>query len=330
MMQMEPKKVYACYNTNKAVRLSSSSGAVFSSLAQYVLKKRGIIYGVTMSDDCYSAKFIAVTNEVDMVRLRGSKYIQAKIGDTFNDVKKNLLAEKLVLFTGTGCQINGLKSFLGKDYDNLICVDIMCHGIPSPALWEKYVKYQEKKNDGKLKYINFRCKDDSWISYGMEEVFKGNLKGKEKKLYIPKDADPYMQMFLKDYSLRPSCYECVAKKEKKSDMTIADFWGIQEFSPEMSDNMGTSLVLIRTDKGQVIFNNISNTVNLKELSYEIGVKCNPAEYMSCLRPQQRDEFFLDMRSMDFEDLIKKYTTPIKYSLKTKYKIIVKKIIKSIR
>ena len=320
---MKPKKVYACYSKNKNVRLSSSSGAVFSSLAEYVFNKKGVVYGVTMSEDCYSAEFARVTDMDGLIRLRGSKYLQAKVGNAYKQVKDDLLAGRIVLFSGTGCQVNGLKNFLGKEFDKLICVDVICHGAPSPALWKKYVEYQEKKNCGKLKGINFRCKDDSWIDFGMKEVLNIIPQGDEKKLYISKDKDSYMQMFLRNYCLRPSCYECIAKKEKESDLTIADFWGIKAVAPEMNDGMGTSLVLIRTDKGQTVFDDISDTLKIKEVSYESGVKGNPAEYKSCVRPSQRDTFFEDMQTMYFEELEAKYTDPIKYSLKTRAKRKVK-------
>ena len=127
---MKPEKVYACYNINKDLRLNSSSGAVFSSLAEYVLNKQGVVYGVAMSEDCYSAEFIAVTDEVGMARLRGSKYLQAKIGNTFKSVKRNLISVRQILFTGTGCQVKVLKNVIERDYDNLICVDVICHGTP--------------------------------------------------------------------------------------------------------------------------------------------------------------------------------------------------------
>lgn len=325
---MKPEKVYACYNKDKDVRLSSSSGAVFSSLAEYVLNKSGIVYGVAMSEDCYSAEFIGVTDSEGLTKLRGSKYLQAKVGNTFKSVKKELQAGKLVLFTGTGCQVNGLKTFLGKDYDNLICMDVICHGAPSPALWREYARDQEKKMGGKLKGINFRCKDDSWVDFGMKEVLSTIPEDSVKKFYISKDKDPYMQMFLRDYCLRPSCYECMVKKEKMSDLTVADFWGIKDVAPEMNNGLGTSLVLIRTKKGQEIFNYISCEMKLKEVTYEAGVKGNPAEYKSCVRPSQRDTFFDDMHTMSFEELEGKYAPPIKYSLKTRAKRKTKKIMKS--
>lgn len=325
---MRPEKVYACYSKDKDVRLSSSSGAVFSSLAEYVLNKNGIIYGVAMSEDCYSAEFIEVTDQNGLTKIRGSKYLQAKVGDTFKKVKVELQAGRLVLFTGTGCQTNGLKSFLGKEYDNLLCVDVICHGTPSPALWKKYAEYQEKKNGGKLKGINFRCKDDSWTDFGMKEVLAKIPQGEEKQLYISKDKDPYMQMFLRDYCLRPSCYDCVAKKTKMSDLTIADFWGINDVAPEMNDGNGTSLILIRTDKGMKAFETISSKLKLKEVAYKDGVKSNPAEYKSCRRPPQRDTFFEDMEAMEFEKLEKKYASPMKVTLKSRVKRKIKNTIKS--
>lgn len=325
---MKPEKVYACYNRDKDVRLSSSSGAVFSSLAEYVFSRNGAVYGVAMSEDCYSAEFIAVTDRSGLTKLRGSKYLQAKVGNTFKKVKVELQAGKLVLFTGTGCQVNGLKVFLGKDYDNLICMDVICHGAPSPALWKKYAEYQEKKNGGKLKGINFRCKDDSWTDFGMKEVLADIPQGETKNLYISKDKDPYMRMFLRDYCLRPSCYDCAAKNVKMADLTVADFWGINDVAPEMNDGNGTSLILIRTDKGMKAFETISSKLKLKEVTYEEGVRCNPAEYKSCSRPPQRDTFFKDMDVMEFEELEKKYASPIKVTFKSRVKRKVKNTIKS--
>ena len=307
--------------------MSSSSGAVFSLLADYIFSKQGIVYGVSMSEDCYTAEFIGAIDRNELNPLRGSKYLQAKVGNTYKQVKANLLSGKLVLFTGTGCQINGLKNFLGKDYENLICVDVICHGVPSPALWKKYVQRQEQKNGGKLKAINFRCKDDSWIDFEMKEILDDIPQGSTKKMYISKDKDSYMQMFLRDYCLRPSCYECIAKNVKMADLTIADFWGINKVLPEMNDGKGTSLVLVRTDKGKEIFELVSAGMKFKEVSYEDGVRANPAEYKSCARPLQRETFFEDMQIMGFEELEKKYIVPIKLSLKNKIKRKIKNAIK---
>ena len=235
-------------------------------------------------------------------------------------VKKDLEEGRKVLFSGTGCQINGLALFLDKDYSNLFLLDIICHGTPSPKLWREYVSYQEKKH-GKLESVNFRCKDDSWIDFGM----------KENQLYISKDTDFFMRMFLRDYCLRPACYECQAKRYRKADMTIADFWGIQAVAPEMNDGRGTSLVITRTEKGQELFESIKSELKWKEVSYEDGVKSNPSEYKSVARPQQRDTFFEDLDKLSFDEMAKKYAAdrkvPFKRRVVNKIKRTIKKILR---
>lgn len=326
-MRKNSVSAYACYNQNREVRMRSSSGAIFSLLAEQILSENGIVYGVSMAEDCYSAEFLRVETREKLSYLRGSKYMQAKVGDTFRSVRDDLLLGTKVLFTGTGCQINGLKGYLDKNYENLICVDVICHGAPSPALWKKYAEYQEKRSGGKLRQVNFRCKDDGWMDFGMKEVLADIAQGKAKWLYISKDEDPYMQMFLRDYCLRPSCYNCIAKQIKMADLTIADFWGINDVAPEMNDGNGTSLVLIRTGKGMRVFETISDKLKLKEVAYEDGVRCNPAEYRSCCRPLQRNTFFKDMEVMRFEELEKQYASPIKVTLKTKVKRKIKNTIK---
>lgn len=188
-------------------------------------------------------------------------------------------------------------------------------------LWQEYVKYTEEQNGAKLVSINFRCKDDSWVDFGMKEIDE-----KHKQVYISKDKDPYMLMFLRDYCLRPSCYECKAKEVKLSDITLADFWGIDKVAPEMNDGKGTSLVLVRTSKGKCLFQEIRNELKIKEVSYEDGVAGNPAEYRSVARPLERDCFFDDMHHLSFEELRMKYGLPATVSFKRKVKAFVKKIL----
>lgn len=283
-------KAYAAYYNNK-IRMDSSSGGIFSLLAFQF----DVVYGVAMTEDCYGCEFVQMKG--DIAPIRGSKYFQAKVGDAFKKVKTDILSEKSVLFSGTGCQINGLKHFLGKEYENLMCVDVICHGVPSPKLWREYVAYQESKY-GKLANVNFRCKDDSWTDFGM----------KENQLYISKDKDTFMRMFLRNYCLRPACYECHAKYYKKSDITIGDFWGIENVAPEMNDGMGISLIITRTEKGQILFDKIKTELEWKEVYYEDGVKNNPAEYTSAIHPKERETFFDDLSSISFEEMERKYAT----------------------
>lgn len=303
-------QTYAAYSDNDDVRKKSSSGGIFSLLASNF----DVVYGVAMTDDCYGAHFVRA--EKDISALRGSKYLQARVGDTFQKVKKDLEAGISVLFTGTGCQVNGLKKFLNKDYDNLFCVDVICHGVPSPALWKAYIHHREQALGERIQSVNFRCKEKGWKNFGM----------RENEVFSSKDTDPYMKMFLRDYCLRPSCYYCKAKDIKMADITIADFWGIDAVAPEMNDDKGISLVLVRTEKGRTLFEGLRGQLQCKEVSYEDGVRQNPAEYASVYRPKERDTFFEDMASLSFQQLAEKYSNPRKLSFFKKVKRKIKRIL----
>ena len=309
---------YAVYAKDEKLRLESSSGAVICLLANSVIDLRGIVYGVAMSNDCRSAVYCRVNNGEDLSKLRGSKYLQAIVGDTYKNVKNDLQEGYIVLFSGTSCQINGLKSFLGKEYENLYCVDVICHGTPSPKLWRKYVDYLEKQQNAKLISVNFRCKDNSWKDFGIKRIDEHH-----KAIYVSKDTDPYMVMFLRDYCLRPSCYECVAKSNHKSDLTIADFWGIDNVAPEMNDGKGTSLVITRTDKGDSLFEIISKNLIKKAVTYEAGVSHNPSEYSSVRYPNKRNCFYGDLDSLGFDKMIQKYG---QMSIRRHVKVILKNLI----
>ena len=296
-------KTYAGYSKDLKIRLKSSSGAMFTTLADYLLANSGVVYGVSMSKDCYYAEFIRVTDADGLEKIRGSKYIQARIGNTFQMVREDLIKGRKVLFTGTGCQVNGLKKFLGKEYDNLYCMDVICHGTPSPKLWRKYLEYRERQFNSKMKYVSFRNKDrNKWDGF---EVKITDQKGIE--VYISRHIDPYFQFFVKNICLRPSCYECIAKRIKLSDITVADFWGIDQVAPEMNDNNGVSLIIIRNEKGQKLFDSIKSNLVVKEVNYGEAVKYNISEYKSHDRPKIREKFFNDMNRITFEKLCRKYS-----------------------
>ena len=309
---------YVAYAKDENMRLNSSSGAVFSLLSTDIFNIGGVVYGVSMTNDCRYAEFIRTTNQNEFKALRGSKYLQAKVGCTYQSVKHDLENNIPVLFTGTGCEINGLKAFLGKNYSNLLCVDVVCHGTPSPKLWNRYIDIMEEKNNAKLVSVNFRCKDLSWADFGMKEIYEPY-----KVIYISKDDDPYMRMFLRNYCLRPSCYACTAKNNKQSDITVGDFWGIEKVAPEMNDGKGVSLVVTRTEKGQDAFENIKKAISWKEVSYEDGVKMNSPEYASVNKPKEREQFFQDLDTLSFSELQTKYAGDINIGLINKAKKAIK-------
>jgi len=284
-------KTYAAYYDNN-IRNISSSGAIFSAIAT----RFDVVYGVAMSKDCKEAQFIRCTDDISP--LLGSKYFQAKTGQIYDDVKKDLHNGLKVLFSGTGCQINALKAYLKEEYDNLFCTDIICHGVPSPLLWQKYIEYQEN-HLGPIHKVDFRSKHKGWKHFGMML----------DSTYISKDEDPFLLMFLRDYCLRPSCYNCVAKTLKLADITLGDFWGINIVFPELNDDLGISLIIVRTKKGQDLFDQIKSSLIYKETTYETAISGNPAEYSSTIKPEERDIFYNDLSRLSFQEMITKYAKP---------------------
>lgn len=316
-------KTYAAYLNDEKIRLESSSGALFTALAKDCISKNGVVYGVAMRKDCYGAEFVRVKTMEELAFIRGSKYIQASMGNTYKNVKDDLERGSYVLFTGTGCQVNGLKKFLRDKYENLVAVDIVCHGTPSPKVWREYVKYQEDKYQGKMLYAGFRNKEQNhWEGFGMKEKIQG-----QHAIYLSRFKDPYFSFFVKNLSLRPSCYKCAAKEEKLSDISIADFWGIDEVAPDLNDDKGISLVITRTAKGQKVLNGIQDSLTMREVTYEQGIHQNSAEYKSHPCPENRKQFFSDLGKIPFEQLANKYLyVPIWKRGARKIKGIVKKYI----
>lgn len=284
-------KTYAAYY-DSVERINSSSGGIFSLLSTQF----DVIYGVEMDAENQNAVFARKTDDIST--LRGSKYLQAKVGDTFKQVKKDLQDEKKVLFSGTACQVNGLLMFLQKNYVNLVTIDVICHGVPSPKYWKKF---SEGIN---VKSVNFRAKDGGWNNYTYGMMLNNT--------YIPYDKNRYMSLYVNNYMLRPCCYECLCKQQKKSDITLGDFWGIEKIDLSMTDNKGTSVVIVRTDKGKDLFEQLKEHMVWKEVSYEDAVKQNSSEYSSSLMPTNRNSFFEDMEKLSFDALYKKYTLSVPF------------------
>ena len=307
---------YCAKIKDKEILDKSSSGGLFSTFANKILQDKGVVYGVAMMEDLKSAHTIRVEHKKDLTLLRGSKYIQSDTENIYIQVRRDLINGKKVLFSGVPCQMNALKMFLNKEYENLFCIEVVCHGTPSPALWKKYINYLENKYNAKVESVDFRNKKYKWKKFGIIE------NDKIVSQYLDQHTDPYMVMFLRDYCLRPSCYDCNAKKmESYADVTLADFWGIENVIPEMSDDTGASLVLIQTEKGKNLLLSIDEKINLKEVSYEKSIIYNPSYYKSVNKPQVRENFFEDMNKKDFTQLQTKYCNVIN---DRKFKSIIKR------
>lgn len=309
----ESKCAYAGYNLDLELRLKSSSGGVFSVIAENILNKKGSVYGVTMSDDCEKSQFIKIETKDKLDTIRGSKYLQSEISGIFEDVEKDLKNGKKVLFSGTPCQVNALKNFLGKEYNNLLCIDFICHGVPSPLLWKKYLNYIEEKKRIDITNIDFRNK--KLVNTLSEKIIKHD----NSSFFIPKDESSYFQMFMKNLSLRPSCYNCQAKANRFSDVTIGDFWGIEQILPNINDEKGCSVIIIRSLKGNKVIEELKKLLELYTITYEEAITNNPSDYLSVEEPIERKKFFEDMNSLKYVDLENKYIYP-------KFKHKIKKIL----
>lgn len=235
-MSNEPKEVYSGWSSDETVRINSSSGGAFTEIARPLLEEGGIVFGCALNEKLQAEHIYVETLEDLENKLRGSKYVQSKIGNSYSIAKDFLRQGRNVLFSGTPCQIAGLKNYLRKDYDNLITVDLVCHGVPSPLIFEDYKKYIAQTENMNLTSVKFRCKKSSWIFYNM--VIEGHVeKNREEKTYIGRYyEDPYIRGFLNDIFLRPSCSLCKLTSVKRiADFTIADWWGYDRLKNESRD-----------------------------------------------------------------------------------------------
>ena len=305
---------YACKNTNEQIRNSSSSGGLFTLLCEYIIKSGGVVFGAAFNESFEVEHMYTETLE-ECFKFRGSKYVQSKIGNTYKQAKQYLDQGKLVLFSGTPCQISGLDLFLMKKYKNLLMIDIACHGVPSTLVYKKYFKSLEEINNSKISSLSFRDKTTGWKNYSFKVEFKNGKVIKE----IGYD-NIFMKGFLSDIYLRPSCYACKSKKPNTSaDITLADYWGIQNIHPDFDDDKGVSLVLVNTKLGQEVMKGISSNLDFIESDLDYALKCNPSIEVASKYNNRRKEFFEELNSNNIENNINKYTK-ISFIKKLKRKI----------
>ena len=260
----------------------SSSGGVFPYLAADVIGKGGVVFGAVLNDDLTVGHSEAETMD-EVERMRGSKYVQSDLYSVFEDVKAYLSEGRKVLFTGTPCQVAGLNSFLGKTYEGLLMVDVACHGVPGPGLWERYLDSLNRKYKGRITDVIFRDKSRSWMHYDFTVV---NESGRFARPYTD---DPYMALFVQDMILRPSCYSCTARGGRSgSDITLADMWTVSRLAAGMDDDKGTSLVVANTRKGQEALQDLRCT----EVPFD-EASCGNGGFAAQVQvPLRREEFFL--------------------------------------
>lgn len=305
--------IYATYNKNSFQRKTSSSGGVFELLATHVIRHDGVVFGAVFDED-WNVKHSYADNLSQIDQLKRSKYVQSRIGNSYADVRKFLKQGRLVLFVGTPCQVAGLKGFLRKNYENLLTVDVVCHGVPSPMVWQKFLQEQKQnilqQYDGaqgktvKITAVSFRDKVKSWRRYHLSYTYKVMKDGINA---IDPDSiaetfsqyvweNDYMLSFLHDYANRPSCFDCKFRNGKcHSDLTLADFWGIENLTKEeeLAGDKGTSLVMSHTSKGDVILKELP--CSLKEFAFSKSFAGNPAVFHNWQKPISQDLFFRECK-----------------------------------
>lgn len=294
--------VYACQNKDSAVREQSSSGGIFWLLANVILDEQGVVFGAAYDKEWQVYHTYGETPE-DIRKFMGSKYVQSRVGDSYQKVKEFLDAGRKVLFSGTPCQIAGLYAYLGRKAENLVTVDLICHGVPSRRVWREYLA--EICNGRKIKDISFRDKTEGWKTFSMKMEFTD---GSTYRKNLQQDL--FMQGFLQDIYLRPSCYVCKFRgMERQADITVADFWGVENYVPELFDDRGTSLILVHSEMGERMINAIKKDMDGKEISSEVVRKENPSVICSVGCPKKRNVFFKKKRSKEsYRHYLKKMTS----------------------
>ena len=284
-------------SANATTSDGSSSGGIFPLLATKFIENGGVVYGAALAPDL-TVEHIEVTDKEGLEKLKGSKYVQSELYSAYEEIRDYLQDNKKVMFTGTPCQIAGLKKYLGSQTEGLLTVDVACHGAPSPGLWEKYIKAFEETHRCKIKSVNFREKSQSWRHYDVVyEVEKTESASKERStVRVSAEDEIFISLFRQDMTLRPSCYNCPARNGRSgSDITLADLWSVHKVAPHMDDDKGASLVLLNSERGKALF----ETLEIEEIC-----KVAPSEAMTenggfataVQMPQKREEFFKGVHS----------------------------------
>ena len=315
-------------NKDEEVRLKSSSGGIFYLLAEKIIAEGGVVFGARFDEQWQVVIDYAET--MDGVRaFMGSKYVQARMDTAYADAKRFLKEGRKVLFSGTPCQIAGLNHYLRKPHDNLLTVDIICHGTPSPKVWSRYLDEVVTAGRKAIHDVQFRNKRNGWKAFNFTMAYDKDEKA--VSLFSHHQQNHYMRAFLRDMILRPSCYQCQAKSGRSySDITIADFWGINTEMPEMDDDKGTGLVLVNTEKGHSALD--WTKISHKETTAETAVRYNPAYYRSVAPQPKRAAFFAQLDDTDSVNalIIDSLRPTLKQRLRlqvSRFKQLIKKLLK---
>lgn len=298
MFSHKTSDMYECYigyAQDESIRVGSSSGGFFYSIAKQIISRGGVVYGAAFTNDSI-VNHIRVDNENNLSFIMTSKYVQSSMCSIYRHIAEDLLDGKIVLFSGTPCQVAAVDKYLKLkkiSSDKLVLIDFICHGVPSPGIWKSYVHYIEKRHSPIIT-ANFRNKAFGWHDYCMQFIFADY-----KRYCVSHEKDPYMRTFLSDKNIRPSCFNCHQKGEKySSDITMGDAWKVEKEKKEWSDDKGTSLLVVRTSKGEKLLSSISGDFIYEKVNYNTWVRLNPSLVSSTVENPGRKQFFLDYIQSD--------------------------------
>ena len=297
-----PLHVYAAKNPDEAIRMKSSSGGIFTLLAQQILSEHGVVFGARF-DENWEVRHDYTETPEGLAAFRGSKYLQSRMGDTYATVRKFLQEHRPVLFTGTPCQIAGLYHYLRKPYDNLLTMECLCFGVPSPLVWRTYLAH--KRQQDTVSQVNFRDKTAGWIGYHVQIQYTSRTQCSEA---VSKNA--FMQGFINKLYVRPSCHQCPAKHGKSgSDLTVGDYWNIMNVHPEFNaGNRGVALVLLNTPKGEAYYQKL--VTHSVETTYDEARQINNGFNEAYEPHRRRAKFFQQLpRTRSVETLIRSCLKP---------------------
>lgn len=315
----EPLSVIAAINSDSSVRFQSSSGGIFSMLAESVLGEGGVVFGARFNEKWDVV--VDYTESLDgLVAFRGSKYVQAFVGDCFQRAESFLKSGRKVLFSGTPCQVSGLRLFLHNEYDNLLTVAVACHSVPSPIVWREYLKGLNFRD---ISDIQFRDKRISWEQYGLKIVYDGH-----KEFFQHHRENPFMQLFLHGIITRLSCFNCSAKDGKSgADIILGDCWGISQMHPDYpNDHQGISFVLCQTDKGSQAIEKAG--VKGLSLQYEKVISHNGGLVNRAILPNARSAFWPLFRlESNKKRVLYRFAKPFFPSYRKRISSIIKRVFK---
>lgn len=320
--EREPLKCFAARSCNDEIRRESSSGGLFTHLSQQTIQQGGVVFAAAF-DAQWQVRHASAQSIEELAPFRGSKYVQSRVEQTFIEAREALRSGRKVLYSGTPCQIAGLKLFLGRDEENLLTVEVLCHGVPSPKVWGEYLRGVSGGDISAIGSVTFRDKSTSWRRFSLKICSTSG----ELLLREPLDVNTFLRGFNKGIFLRPSCYACPAKSLKSgSDITLGDYWGVERSHKKFNDNRGTSLVICNTVKGLDAMQGID--ILAKECSYVEAIKSNPAATRSTTLPPSREKFFeaidTDMQLALKEQLAQRLHTRIIRSLKIAFYTVLKR------